>query len=231
MRLDRFLAKTLGHTRTEVKKLIRNGQIKINGTVIKTDGFQVQTAVDIVTFGDKVLEYEEYQYYIINKPMGYVCANEDNLHPTIIDYTPDFIANKVHTVGRLDKDTTGALMLTNDGKLTHQLISPKSEVPKVYLATLDGKVTADLITPFAVGFTINDEIETLPATLEIINDYTARVSVIEGKYHQIKRMFAAFGLKVIALHRERFGPLDVFDLQIGEYRKLTKNEVKLLIKD
>lgn len=231
MRLDRFLAKTLGHTRTEVKKLIRNGRIMINGTVIKTDGFQVQTAVHIVTFGDQVLEYEEYQYYLINKPMGYVCANEDNLHPTIIDYAPEFITNKLHTVGRLDKDTTGALMLTNDGKLTHQLISPKSEVPKVYMATLDGKVTADLIAPFAVGFTINDEFVTLPATLEIIDDNTARVSVIEGKYHQIKRMFAAFGLKVISLHRERFGPLDVFDLKIGEYRKLTKNEVKLLIKD
>lgn len=231
MRLDRFLAKTLGHTRTEVKKLIRNGLIKINGVVVKTDGFQVQTTVDEVTFGDQILEYEEYQYYIINKPAGYICANEDNLHPTIIDYAPEFITHKVHTVGRLDKDTTGALLLTNDGKLTHQLISPKSEIPKVYIATLDGKLSADLIPLFAAGFTINEEFKTLPATLEIIDDTTARVSVIEGKYHQIKRMFAAFGLKVIALHRERFGPLDVFDLKIGEYRKLGKNEVKLLIKD
>lgn len=231
MRLDRFLAKTLGHTRTEVKKLIRNGLIKINGVVVKTDGFQVQTTVDEVTFGDQILEYEEYQYYIINKPAGYICANEDNLHPTIIDYAPEFITHKVHTVGRLDKDTTGALLLTNDGKLTHQLISPKSEIPKVYIATLDGKLSADLIPLFAAGFTINEEFKTLPATLEIIDDTTARVSVIEGKYHQIKRMFAAFDLKVIALHRERFGPLDVFDLKIGEYRKLGKNEVKLLIKD
>lgn len=231
MRLDRFLAKTLGHTRTEVKKLIRNGLIKINGVVVKTDGFQVQTTVDEVTFGDQILEYEEYQYYIINKPAGYICANEDNLHPTIIDYAPEFITHKVHTVGRLDKDTTGALLLTNDGKLTHQLISPKSEIPKVYIATLDDKLSADLIPLFAAGFTINEEFKTLPATLEIIDDTTARVSVIEGKYHQIKRMFAAFGLKVIALHRERFGPLDVFDLKIGEYRKLGKNEVKLLIKD
>lgn len=231
MRLDRFLAKTLGHTRTEVKKLIRNGLIKINGVVVKTDGFQVQTTVDEVTFGDQILEYEEYQYYIINKPAGYICANEDNLHPTIIEYAPEFITHKVHTVGRLDKDTTGALLLTNDGKLTHQLISPKSEIPKVYIATLDGKLSADLIPLFAAGFTINEEFKTLPATLEIIDDTTARVSVIEGKYHQIKRMFAAFGLKVIALHRERFGPLDVFDLKIGEYRKLGKNEVKLLIKD
>lgn len=231
MRLDRFLAKTLGHTRTEVKKLIRNGLIKINGVVVKTDGFQVQTTVDEVTFGDQILEYEEYQYYIINKPAGYICANEDNLHPTIIDYAPEFITHKVHTVGRLDKDTTGALLLTNDGKLTHQLISPKSEIPKVYIATLDGKLSADLIPLFAAGFTINEEFKTLPATLEIIDDTTARVSVIEGKYHQIKRMFGSFSLKVIALHRERFGPLDVFDLKIGEYRKLGKNEVKLLITD
>lgn len=231
MRLDRFLAKTLGESRTIVKKIIRSKEIFVNGEIAKSESQHINTVTDVVTFNDVILEYEEFQYYLINKPAGYVCANEDNINPTIIEYAPEFIAHKLHTVGRLDKDTTGALLLTNNGKLTHLLISPKSAFPKVYFATLDGEVSADLIPLFKEGFMINDEFMTLPAELEIVSDNQARVSVVEGKYHQIKRMFAQFGLKVTNLHRESFGPLNVDDLPIGKYRKLTKKEVALLIKD
>ena len=231
MRLDRFLAKTLGETRTNVKKLIRTGQIFVNDEVITTDGFHIDTAIDVVRFNESVLGYEEYHYYLINKPAGYICANEDSLHPVITDYAPDFIKYKLHTVGRLDKDTTGALMLTNDGKLTHRLISPKNGYEKVYIAEVDNNLFADLIVHFRDGFVINDEFKTLPATLEILDQRRARVTVIEGKYHQIKRMFSAFGLKVINLHRERFANLEVSDLPLGAYRRLTKAELTYLIKD
>lgn len=231
MRLDRFLSKTIGESRTSVKKLIRNRQIFVNDIAITSDGFHVDTAVDIVRYNDQVLEYEEYQYYLINKPQGYICANEDNINPTIIDYAPEFILYKLHTVGRLDKDTTGALMLTNDGKLTHRLISPKNAFEKVYIAEVDGELSTELIVQFRDGFVINDEFKTLPATLEIVDKNIGRVTVIEGKYHQIKRMFGAFGLKVIRLHRERFANLVVDDLPIGGYRRLSRDELKYLIKD
>lgn len=231
MRLDRFLSKTLGESRTNVKKLIRNRLIFVNDEVIISDGFHIDTAVDIVRYLDQVLHYEEFQYYLINKPAGYVCAIEDNINPTIVEYAPEFIKYKLHTVGRLDKDTTGALILTNDGRLTHRLISPKNAIEKVYIAEVDSDIDESLIPQFSGGFVINDEFKTLPATLEIINPQKARVTVIEGKYHQIKRMFAAFGLKVLSLHRERFANLLVDDLALGEYRPLTREELKSLIKD
>jgi len=231
MRLDRFLANTLGETRTTVKKLIRTRQIFVNDEVITNEGFHIDTAIDVVRYNDSVLQYEEYQYYLINKPAGYICANEDNIHPVITDFAPEFIKYKLHTVGRLDKDTTGALILTNDGKLTHRLISPKNGFEKVYLAEVDNDLFADLIVHFRDGFVINNEFKTLPATLKIISPHVARVTVIEGKYHQIKRMFSAFGLKVIKLHRESFASLNVADLPIGHYRRLTKDELTYLIKD
>lgn len=231
MRLDRFLSKTLGESRTNVKKLIRNRLIFVNDEVIISDGFHIDTAVDIVRYLDQVLHYEEFQYYLINKPAGYVCAIEDNINPTIVEYAPEFIKYKLHTVGRLDKDTTGALILTNDGRLTHRLISPKNAIEKVYIAEVDNDIDESLIPQFSGGFVINDEFKTLPAILEIINPQKARVTVIEGKYHQIKRMFAAFGLKVLSLHRERFANLLVDDLALGEYRPLTREELKSLIKD
>lgn len=231
MRLDRFLAKTLGESRSDVKKYIRNRMIFVNDIAITQDGFHVDTAIDVVRFNDQILQYEEFQYFLINKPAGYVCANEDNVNPTIIEYAPEFIAHKVHTVGRLDKDTTGALMLTNDGKLTHRLISPKHSVEKVYIAEVDGDINENLIKPFQEGFKIDEDFITLPAKLEILASNIGKVTVIEGKYHQIKRMFSYFDLKVVSLHRERFANLTVDNLPIGQYRKLTKTELKQLIKD
>ncbi|OQC10990.1 MAG: Ribosomal small subunit pseudouridine synthase A [Tenericutes bacterium ADurb.Bin087] len=231
MRLDRFLAKTLGESRTTVKKYIRGKKVTINGEVVTSEGFQVDTNNDVVIFNGDVLHYEEFQYFLINKPEGYVCANEDNVHPTIISFAPEFIMYNLHTVGRLDKDTTGALLLTNNGKLTHKLISPKKRVNKVYLATTDLPIKSELIAHFARGIKIDDDFTTLPATLEIVDVNVGRVTVVEGKFHQIKRMFQTFGLTVTFLHREQFASLRVDDLKIGEYRKLTNEEINLLIKD
>lgn len=229
MRLDRFLAKTLFLSRTEVKKIIRSGEVFVNDVIVRSESYQVNTALDTVIYGEKHLKYVEFHYYLINKPPGYVCANEDNIHPTIIDYAPIFVQLDLHTVGRLDIDTTGALLLTNDGKFTHRLISPKSATKKVYIATIDEEIPYNLIEIFREGFPINDEYTTLPALLEIISPRVARLTLIEGKFHQVKRMFQAFDLKVIALHRESFAGINVSDLEPGNYRELTNEELKLLI--
>ena len=228
MRLDRFLAHTINESRTDVKKHIRNGHVSVNNVIIRKENTHIDTVLDEVRFNGELLTYQEFYYYVINKPQGYVCANDDNVHPTIVEYAPAFILRKLHTVGRLDKDTTGILLLTNDGKLTHRLISPKSATPKIYLAEVDKTLNSDLIRHFADGFMINNEFKTLPAHLEIVNDHVARVSVIEGKFHQIKRMFAAFGYEVTALHRENFAGITAPDLNIGEYRELTLAELKLI---
>lgn len=231
MRLDRFLAKTLFLSRNEVKKIIRSGEVFVNDVVVRNENFHVNTALDAVFYGEKHLKYVGFYYFLINKPAGYVCANEDNIYPTIIEYSPLFISYNLHTVGRLDLDTTGALLLTNDGKLTHRLISPKSATKKVYIATINEDIPVSLIEIFKAGFPINDEYTTLPSSLEIISPRVARLTLIEGKFHQVKRMFLAFNLQVISLHRESFAGLTVFDLLPGEYRELTAEELQLLIKN
>lgn len=228
MRLDRFLAATLHETRGDVKKYIRRGEVTINSIVIKKESVHVDTTLDEVRFKGELLTYVEFFYYVINKPKGYVCANEDSLHPTIVEYAPEFIKKKLHTVGRLDKDTTGVLLLTNDGKLTHRLISPKSATKKIYVAHVDKPLKSTLIRHFSDGFVINNEFTTLPASLEIIEATVARVTVIEGKFHQIKRMFSAFGYEVLELHREAFANITALDLALGDYRPLTVTELKLL---
>lgn len=225
MRLDRFLSKTLFETRTTVKKYIRTKRVKVNGEVILKEGYKLDTTLDVVTFDDEVLTYTEFHYFVINKPAGYVCANEDNVHPTIVKYAEEFVQHQVHTIGRLDKDTTGVLLLTNDGKLTHRLISPKTATEKIYIVETDAPISPELITKFSEGFMINDDYMTLPAKLEIISERTAQVTLIEGKFHQVKRMFQTFGLNVINLHRASFATITANDLAVGEYRRLTNEEL------
>lgn len=230
MRLDRFLAKTLGESRKDIKKVIRTGKVSVNNEIITQDGFHVDTAIDEVVFGGEILDYQEFRYYLINKPAGYICANEDKLNPTIINYDPLFTKYNLHTVGRLDKDTTGALMLTNDGKLTHRLISPKHKIEKIYRVETDLPIPSDLVSTFATGFSVNDEYITLPAKLQIVSENIALVTLIEGKYHQVKRMFGQFGLKVVSLHRDQFYILTVDDLELGQFRELTKQELGVILK-
>lgn len=231
MRLDRFLAHVGLGTRKDVKLLIRTGRITVNGKIANSDSFQINTSIDKVYFDNNLLIYKEFKYYLLNKPVGYVCANEDEISPTVIELNEDFARFDLHTVGRLDKDTTGVLVLTNNGKLTHQLINPKFNIDKVYLATVDKDLDVSLIQHFMDGFVINNEYKTLPATLEIIEPKVARLTLNEGKYHQVKRMFLHFGYKVIALHREQFHILRVDDLPIGMSRELTESEEASLFKN
>lgn len=231
MRLDRFLSKTLYITRKEARLLLRQKRITLNGSITTKLGAIMDEHQDKVYFDGKELIYEEYSYYLINKPAGYVCAAKDAINPTIIEYNPLFMQKKLHTVGRLDKNTTGVLILTNNGEMTHKLISPKSKIFKTYFVNTSEMIPANLINIFAEGFNIDNEFKTMPAKLEILTETTARLSIYEGKYHQVKRMFKTFGINVVKLHREQFGSLRVDDLEIGEFRKLTISDLEKLIKD
>ena len=224
MRLDRFLAHLGLGSRKDVRLLIRTRRVMINEKVATKDSDQVNSSIDKVTLDGEPLIYKEFKYYLLNKPVGYVCANEDNLTATVMELNPDFNRFSLHTVGRLDKDTTGVLLLTNNGRLTHQLISPKYNINKLYYAEVYQDLSDDLIQQFSDGFVVNNEYITLPAKLEIINPRFARLTLNEGKYHQVKRMFLHFGYKVISLHREQFHTLRVDDLAPGQSRELTSEE-------
>jgi 16S rRNA pseudouridine516 synthase len=231
MRLDRYLSHVGLGTRKDVKVLIRTKRIKLNDKVVTSDSTQVNTSCDQVKLDEVALVYKEFKYYLLNKPSGYVCANEDNLSATVISLNEEFSRFDVHTVGRLDKDTTGTLLLTNNGRLTHQLINPKFKVDKVYLATVDKDLDDSLVKAFQEGFLVNDEYMTLPSKLVILSPTLARLTLNEGKYHQVKRMFLHFGYKVLSLHREQFHTLRVDELKIGESRELTLEEEKSLFVD
>ena len=231
MRLDRYLSHVGLGTRKDVKVLIRTKRIKLNDKVVTSDSTQVNTSCDQVKLDEVALVYKEFKYYLLNKPSGYVCANEDNLSATVISLNEEFSRFDVHTVGRLDKDTTGTLLLTNNGRLTHQLINPKFKVDKVYLATVDKDLDDSLVKAFQEGFFVNDEYMTLPSKLVILSPTLARLTLNEGKYHQVKRMFLHFGYKVLSLHREQFHTLRVDELKIGESRELTLEEEKSLFVD
>ena len=218
-----------------MKKLIREGGVSVNGETIKDPKIHVDPEKDEVTvFGEQV-EYKEFIYLMMNKPPGVISATEDLFDQTVVDLlTPEDAIYRPFPVGRLDKDTRGLLLLTNDGKLAHQLLSPKKEVPKTYYALVDGTVTAEDQKAFEHGVTLDDGYKTKPARLEILRSGEIRseieLTITEGKYHQVKRMFEAVGKKVVYLKRMKMGPLRLDDnLQAGEYRELLPEEVKMLI--
>lgn len=237
MRLDKLLAHTGFGSRKEVKKIIRDGYISVNDEVIRKSGTKVDPDEDDVRIGSERIYYEEFVYFMLNKPAGVISATEDYVHDTVLDLLePADLIQEPHPVGRLDKDTEGLLLLTNDGKLTHQLTSPRREVDKEYYAFISGIVTEEDIEQFKEGITLIEEEEdylTLPAELEIKEidkeAYTSEVHVTiqEGKYHQVKRMFQAVDKKVLYLKRIRMGELKLDDnLELGDYRRLTEAELE-----
>jgi len=223
MRLDKYLADMSIGTRSEVKKLIQKGHIKVNDKVIKTSDYKVLDN-DLVYYDNELVTYVEYEYYILNKPAGYLTANEDSRDPVVMD----LIQSKrkdLSPVGRLDKDSEGLLLITNDGKLNHELLSPNNHVLKKYYVELDSTLNplADelLSKPMDLGDFI-----TKPATFEKISDTSAYLTISEGKFHQVKRMFSKIGNEVTYLKREEFKNLTLNDLSIGEYRELTHEELE-----
>ncbi len=235
MRLDKFLAEMKVGSRSEVKQLIRKGQILVNDEVVKKPEWKVDERTDRVVFGGKKIEYAAFEYYMLNKPGGVVSATEDKKDPTVIDLIDTKKRKDLFPVGRLDKDTEGLLLITNDGKLAHELLSPKKHVDKVYFARIQGVVTDADAEAFKEGVNIGslkDPELTMPAELTILSSgehSEIRLRIQEGKFHQVKRMFQAVGKEVIYLKRETMGSLKLDQgLPLGEYRSLTDQEIKEL---
>jgi 16S rRNA pseudouridine516 synthase len=227
MRLDKFLANQGFGSRKDAKKFIKDKRMKINGVFAKKPEDNINPLVDEISIDDDVIEYKENYYFMLNKPKGYICATEDNFQNTVLELIPEYNYLKLFPLGRLDKDTTGLLLITTDGDFAHKLISPKRHVDKVYIATLDKDVDMKIKNEFESGIILDDEL-TLPAKIEQLESNVCKVTLHQGKYHQVKRMFEYFGYKVIELHREKFAFLTLGDLQEGEYRELTDEEVNHL---
>lgn len=232
IRLDKYLADMGIGTRQEVKKYIRQGRVSVNDILIKKPELKVDEKESGVVFDGKPVVYVSCEYYMLYKPAGVVSATEDSREQTVTDLIKNKRRKDLFPVGRLDKDTEGLLLITNDGALAHRLLSPKKHVDKEYYAKVDGPVTENEVRLFREGINIGTDKEewTYPAELEIIKNgevSEVRLTIQEGKYHQVKRMFQHVGREVLYLRRERMGSL-VLDsmLRPGEYRYLTEKELK-----
>lgn len=206
-RLDKFIANQLILSRSVVRNAIQKGKVKINGITVRDSG-TIITESDNVTFEEKSVTYKEHIYVLMNKPMGILSASNDKSRKTVVDLVPSNLKRQgMFPVGRLDKDTMGLLIITDDGEFAHNCISPKKEISKSYIATLDGDITDNMIKTFADGVVLADGTLCKSAVLEKVDTNVARIIITEGKYHQIKRMFGTVGLGVNQLHRESIGNL------------------------
>lgn len=234
MRLDKFLAAVGLGSRTEVKALLKKKLITVNGQVETSPKAQIDETRDQVAHDGQILIYEEFVYYLLNKPAGVISATEDKQHRTVLDLLDDTARLKeVFPVGRLDMDTTGLLLLTNNGQLAHALLSPKKHVDKTYVAEVAGVMTPDDVARFEAGIQLSDHL-CQPALLELLDmaEQTSRVRITirEGKFHQVKRMVAACGKEVTSLKRLSMGSLTLpDDLPEGSWRRLTVEEVASLL--
>ena len=235
VRLDKFLADAGKGTRSEVKKFIQKGQVQVNGVPAKKPELKVDPEKDtVVLSGETVGAAPEFVYYLLNKPAGCVSATEDRNDRTVMEYVPSD-RKGLFPVGRLDKDTEGLLIITNDGAMAHDLLSPKKHVDKTYYAKVKGKISDMEVKQFANGLFVDEELTALPAILKVLSynsdkDYSEiHVTIHEGKFHQVKRMFTAIGSEVLFLKRITFGALPLDEsLKTGEYRALTKEEISIL---
>lgn len=232
MRLDKYLALSGERTRSEATKLIKSGAVEVNCAIIKDGAFHITENDEVKLLGQPVGGNGN-QYLMLYKPAGVLTAARDSRASTVMDLVEErYVRRKVLPVGRLDKDTTGLLLLTNDGELAHRLLSPKRHVTKTYLATVTGRLEESDVAAFEAGITLSDFVA-MPAGLTILSageaESTALVDLREGKFHQVKRMFLARGHEVITLHRPVFGPLHLDEaLTPGQYRELTPEEIAAL---
>lgn len=232
MRLDKFLTELGIGTRSEVKKIIKAKKVQVNGETALKPEQKINENLDKVFYQGELLTYQQFEYYLFHKPAGCVTATEDNVHQTVMDYLKDVPRKDLFPVGRLDLDTEGLLLITNDGKLAHELLSPVKHVPKTYFAKIDGEITTEDVVQFQEGIDIGEEKPTKPAILEIPSSAAKSeiyVTITEGKFHQVKRMFHAIGKEVLYLKRISMGPLTLpDDLEKGCYRPLTEEEILAL---
>lgn len=229
MRLDKLLAHMNYGSRKEVKELIRKGFVLVNGEVVYNDDIKVNEESDDILVADERISYEKTLYFILNKPDGYVSATFDLNDPIVLDLIPGYEKRGLFPVGRLDKDTTGLLLISNDGKLAHKLLSPKNHVSKTYELTFSGKFKNSYYEIFETGVTLDDGYICKPAKFELLEEGHAYLTIYEGKYHQVKRMMESVGCHVETLKRISFGSLKLpKDLKEGQYRSLSEEELELL---
>lgn len=233
LRVDKVLSNLGYGSRAELKVYCKKGLVKVNDKVISNPGTQVDTDIDKIEFNNEVVRYREFVYIMMNKPDGYLSATFDKRDPIVLDLIdPSYLTFEPFPVGRLDKDTEGLLVLTNDGQLAHRVLSPKKHVPKTYYAKIEGIVTEEDVKAFEKGVTLDDGYETMPSQLKIIESGDVseiELTIHEGKFHQVKRMFESVGKKVVYLKRLSMGKLILDEaLSLGEYRELTDKEVKLI---
>lgn len=239
MRLDKFLSEMGKGTRSQARELVRKGRVLVNGEAERKPERKVDPEADTISLDGLPVGYQAMEYYLLNKPQGVVSATEDGRYQTVVDLIRGAVRKDLFPVGRLDLDTEGLLLITNDGDLAHRLLSPKKHVDKVYLAWILGNLPADASERFEKGIILEDGTETLPAELTVKGPVSGReaeglteirLTIREGKFHQVKRMFEAIGCKVVYLKRLSMGPLTLDEsLEPGQYRPLTKEELAALL--
>ena len=222
MRLDKFLANIGVGTRSEVKQLLKKGSVKVNQNIVKLPKLHVNPNSDEIMVNDEVVSYIDKVYIMLNKPKGYISATEDELHPTIIDLIPEYAHLNIFPVGRLDKDTEGLLLVTNDGQFNHEVMNPNKHVSKTYEVYSKHPITQFDIDKFKSGIELSDG-KLKPAILKKVDDYVSHVTIYEGKYHQVKRMFHSIENEVLELKRIKIAQLELdHNLDLGSYRLLTQ---------
>ncbi|MCQ2794317.1 MAG: rRNA pseudouridine synthase [Bacilli bacterium] len=228
MRIDKYLSNAGLASRSEIKCFFKDKRVTVNDQLVIQAKRQIDPNKDIIKVDNIVIQYKPYHYFVLNKPKGYVSANDDDKYPTVMKFFASLNIKGLTHVGRLDKDTTGVLLITNNGKLAHFLISPKSNVKKVYSLTVDKDLDASLVEAFKQGVKLENNEVCRPAKLTIKNAREATLELTEGKYHQVKRMMRAFHYEVIALHRDEFASLTIQNCEPGEYYELDEKQIKML---
>lgn len=225
MRLDKFLTECGVGSRKEVKKLIDSKRITLNGEYVKSPQIHIDYEKDIIMYDGNRLEYKEFRYYVLNKKAGYITATEDVREKTVMELLPDWVIKKDLTpVGRLDKDTEGILLFTNNGKLAHELLSPKKHIKKIYYALLEKEIGDESIEKLKQGVDIGGYI-TQPAEVEKISTNEIHLTISEGKFHQVKKMLIAVGNKVEYLKRIKFGKISLNDMELGEVIEIELDDI------
>lgn len=226
-RIDNIISMQTEYSRKEAKKIVLQKRVCVNGKIVLKSDMKVNPDKDEITIDGKIVDFKEHIYLILNKPAGYISAVEDKHMPTVLDLLDEkYLHRNVFPAGRLDKDTTGLMIITDDGQFVHDILAPKKHVNKTYEVTLDIPVNLEMVRGFQEGVVLNDG-KCKTATLEITGENTGKVMLTEGRYHQIKRMFGCYGAKVIKLHRISMGNLVLPEnLKEGESRELTMEELK-----
>lgn len=229
MRLDKFICKVSSYSRSEAKNLLKKGSVTVNGIICKDGEVKIDENQDSITIHDKEISYREYYYYLLHKPAGCITACEDPKEKTVMDLLKDAPGKNLFPVGRLDKDTEGLLLITNDGALSHNLLSPKKHIPKTYFVRCKYPFSGEDMQKLEEGVDIGDEKRTKPAKVKRISDKEMELTITEGRFHQVKRMLSAISNEVVYLKRISMGNLKLpEDIKYGEYRELTLDELNEL---